>query len=874
MEYLYRDCWGLPVRHQIQKVDDSLSWTHISKREIIIPLEAWEFKDKHPDQYPKEMGPTGAYLSLDSATDAVWFRKESPWGPFTPFHLGSEDAIDFSDFSAGEERRAICALEEATGYAMTQEWKERWTLDMDKIDRCCTALRDAALYPSKAPIPLVCPRMEFDKIHENLHMAEATVANIKCYALDGLAFLWYWTSTRRGWKNGVDKGVVEAVEHWITCLPAKRGVLVDLERDWPLIDIANWVANDIPIVFTWTPAIEANPHFERLSPRFLDTVWKVWDAAMDRVDYRSIPLTAIPDYQTLFPNVHNYDAFLQNPWQGYVTESNRGYKDYGEYDLHICDFEGWRKRLIVDTDSHHAYLRSFHSKVISTGGKRSIICWHFRPFSEEDKPSAMEVDTLSEDIHEIRQQFLHSHGPLAGMLYDKETGERRKDPSDRAETWPYMKGPYTASSTSRSSSSSSYRTPRTCSGPDRSSSERSAQRSGEDSGKRPALASRLSDNPRLSRTPSLSTRISNRTSSRSNAGLSTDRQGDRSSHINVAGQSWDPDMAGFWEDEARRERAADAFCAELADVYDHFFDEGSGYRVPTLHSWNTEFLGAAFLSLPDKETLVRAKLHHIVKGPFRTSADLLTWLVEQGLEFRLALTERELPQWTPHPISEADRMAGKYYSTPQSDLILTWDRGEAGFMEDYERIVSNLLLRPHARATVFAGGPLHWIAQRYRGEELIKEAMQGPSIQVTVHREGNLNISSGRMLRADSLSITERNALYGLLSSDRPEKDKTLWPTESILREYLDGYSGQWTAECEGLYRSIWGKIRTGGCTLRTRLQWKAYMRTSNRLGIQNTPLSYLDWDEMWWKILRSYLEIWDGSCLSDINFAEPFLSH
>ncbi|RDB30569.1 hypothetical protein Hypma_007142, partial [Hypsizygus marmoreus] len=399
-------------------------------------------------------------------------------------------------------------------------------------------------------------------------------------------------------------------------------------------------------------------------------------------------------------------------------------------------------------------------------------------------------DEPVEDIHELRKDFLHSHGPLRGLLTPK---PRTPLP------------PPALSSLGRSSSMSSYKTTRSQCGPNIDRRGHNERRTDTPS-RPPALATRLSDNTPTRNHPPLAARLSG------------------TSSLNSEG-------------------------------------------VPSL-------LRTGVLYLPAKETQVRAKLWHIVKGPFASVEDLLLWLIEYGLEFCIAVPESKLPRWTPNPIMEADQTAEKFYNSPQTDLVLTWNRGEEGFMEDYECGIANVLLRPHAWLVVFEGGPLHWIVRRYHGEELISEVMKGPSIQVTVHHSGYLNTQDPRMLRADMLSSTEKNALYGLLAQGKPDMDKTLWPTDAILRDCLDGYTGQWTAECEGLFHSIWAKISAGQCTLCTCSKWNQYIRTSNRLGTANVAPSYIEWDKAWWRILRGYPEIWSDIDLSSLNLKEHFLSH
>jgi hypothetical protein len=105
------------------------------------------------------------------------------------------------------------------------------------------------------------------------------------------------------------------------------------------------------------------------------------------------------------------------------------------------------------------------------------------------------------------------------------------------------------------------------------------------------------------------------------------------------------------------------------------------------------------------------------------------------------------------------------------------------------------------------GGPLHWIAQKFVGDDLIEQALGGPSIQSSVHQKGYLNAASIDYHRADHLTNREEQTLYGFVPSSSADADRTLFPTEAMLEQYLDHWTGQWNDRCEAIFEKIWENI-------------------------------------------------------------------
>ena len=53
------------------------------------------------------------------------------------------------------------------------------------------------------------------------------------------------------WDTRVHDAITENVNAFLSTVKSKRGVLCDLERDWPRINIPLYIQNKIPFFYIW-----------------------------------------------------------------------------------------------------------------------------------------------------------------------------------------------------------------------------------------------------------------------------------------------------------------------------------------------------------------------------------------------------------------------------------------------------------------------------------------------------------------------------------------------------------------------------------------------------------------------------------------------
>ena len=151
-------------------------------------------------------------------------------------------------------------------------------------------------------------------------------------------------------------------------------------------------------------------------------------------------------------------------------------------------------------------------------------------------------------------------------------------------------------------------------------------------------------------------------------------------------------------------------------------------------AWNTDFLEAAYIFIPDIESKARLRYWANCWDTIGTVQRLLSTTIEHGLKFHLALPLDRLRQFWPIIMDDLDHTsASSLYATGFQEPNLSPAENAATFCTSYMARMNDLLHRPHAHAFIGEGGQFSWIARRWTGVRLVEEFMSGPSIQVTIH---------------------------------------------------------------------------------------------------------------------------------------------
>ena len=85
----------------------------------------------------------------------------------------------------------------------------------------------------------------------------------------------WWTMIAPEWEVDLTDGLVERVTSYTTTVRGRQGVICDLERDWPIINVPLYIQNKIPFFYLWSFEARVDIRFSRLNPALNMTYWAI-----------------------------------------------------------------------------------------------------------------------------------------------------------------------------------------------------------------------------------------------------------------------------------------------------------------------------------------------------------------------------------------------------------------------------------------------------------------------------------------------------------------------------------------------------------------------------------------------------------------------
>lgn len=271
-----------------------------------------------------------------------------------------------------------------------------------------------------------------------------------------------------------------------------------------------------------------------------------------------------------------------------------------------------------------------------------------------------------------------------------------------------------------------------------------------------------------------------------------------------------------------------------------------------LSSWRAKFIVPSTISqvcavppscrwnklLFEKGVLVVSKMHVAVMMRLLANTtpgcssvqQALTLAIEHGLEFQIYVKQVDVSLFRPSVLSPMDYAASVYYNVGFQNPPLPYGNGGVELYNRYKARVMDVLRRPHARAFIGLGGPLSWIARKYGGQDLARQFMNGPSVQVTVHQKGKVDLANFNFAQTDEVSPEEMDTLLGHVKYGSKELDKWLYPTPEILENRLLHYHGDWNPGTEHIvFDAVYQLLEDGKVEPKTVSGWYDFLRFANR---------------------------------------------
>lgn len=573
-------------------------------------------------------------------------------------------------------------------------------------------------------------------------------------------------------------------------LPAypRRGVLIDLHKDWRQISIPHLLRQRVPIYYRWKVELDTEDRFRSISPAILRAFEEKRQASVDGKVYSF----QMPEYAMDFETMKNYDELFQHRvFDGSVAEDI----EFTE-DIHfaIVDFQGWMYRPIPMRTAQD-FVTRFGSHIVHYNDRTLVIFRRWEALSDEDSispPAGIPRD--GQDVEAAR-----------GYLEIREIHRSFYAPYDRQKfDW---------------NGFPDY-------GPLKSSVESSNPES--------RTAKLRTERPPRSWIEAMAQSVTSTSSSSSSGGADRDRNSSRNS-VRVSPyprpRSQSPSRRQSYQRRAESPLTCqDQFVRRLR-AHNNITGPSTMWCMPIGSSWNTDFLEEGVIFFPDNRTQIRLRYLAICNPAILHMRHVLELAINRGMRFILAIPYDALPCFhISEPTSMTD-LTKRTYDTGFQESPLTYDKGRVAFMDQYLGKLADILRRPHARAVVAVGGPTSWIARHYGGEWLIEEFMSGPSIQVTVHHRGG--VADAPFLEMpvfyDQLSAQEVELIHGYIPLGSPTEDRWAFPTTEILEDCSKHWRGEWNMGCERIMTNIARDLSSGLLAPQTRKEWREYLRGNNR---------------------------------------------
>ena len=367
MDHLFRDSHGRIPAYS-QRTIDGTHWVSPNADCSNIPLEAMEYKAKPRNISPDDIGigPNGTFLEMEWALEPVWYDRKKHWEAWIPVGESLPDYLQF-DFPPIRVDDPEYTIEQHHADDLVATLKEHWN--------AIAAIINMPPYQdgNECPEPFDWNRLR--NVFPSQDSAIRTRAEAIRTSLAYSGFLIWWTTSIHDWAKELPELTVYKIRHIVNkCGSARRGVLVDLEKDWRELNIAHWMANDVPIYYPWDGTTNRHDRFLRLSPAILAAATASRPLGVSSDITMATAHISRNDEATLAL----YDEFLQELELPTDHTSSALTADHDFSIYWIVDFRGWECRALDSSSTAREYAERYHWAPECDSIPRFTL-WRFRP---------------------------------------------------------------------------------------------------------------------------------------------------------------------------------------------------------------------------------------------------------------------------------------------------------------------------------------------------------------------------------------------------------------------------------------------------------------------------------------------------------------
>lgn len=296
---------------------------------------------------------------MEWGLDLDWYNHDASWRPYIPLKpeglgeaavskTGSDWFFDFEMSTPWEQlSTGVFIIPEATRASIDE--------DLIHLSWCINEIATCHPFPFDLARPaphdmglLLCAFNTSEELQAAGCVAKRT-------AVDYLGFLSWWTTSISGWDAELDHYVSTYLKDIQLQRFCKRGVLVDLERDWQHINFSNLIRHQVPIAYPWSSSLAASLRFTVLSPVVLGAYDEQRRAAQG-----DIPSSALQGLDNELAVMRRFDHFFQDLGSEGRPDLTVEFDD--EWRYYVVDFQGWSRRSIPLCIAREYYVQ-FSSNV-------------------------------------------------------------------------------------------------------------------------------------------------------------------------------------------------------------------------------------------------------------------------------------------------------------------------------------------------------------------------------------------------------------------------------------------------------------------------------------------------------------------------------
>ncbi|KAF8074477.1 hypothetical protein FPV67DRAFT_1665239 [Lyophyllum atratum] len=885
--FLFTDSLNRITGFEERRIDDDC-WVGLNSVTERIPKEAAAYHDRAQSPHGPDAltMPDGAYFDMEWAVNPSWFHLSKHHHAWIP--VADQKKLSTPWYYRFDRPGEIRELHDGTA-TFEVSYQNTMLRDLVRIKDYVRGASDQAQQSGAIYLPTPFDPYRVHEVFESKAEIIRVSAEAKRSALECLGFVnWRRSLFPDTYKYWLDEEIKEIDALELGKMP-KRGILVDLERDWKQLDFTVLLKHDVPVFYRWTAELAEDSRFARFDPAILKA-YHEGELTPSTSGHGYIDPEQDNKIFEIRSKLRKYDEFLQSV--EVADEITYGDPSAADAKHFVVDFQGWHRREIRDKGSLVMMAEAFTARILQEAEGEVIVYtrWLARPVGEETLDYGMSYPTSDadedpvndpEDLHQLREFYKDPFAPGAGEEVDRWTGlstsqegesegrpllaristsENPREPlltrisTANTPSEPLLSRISTADASTEMDvdareSDDTERGERGRSPPKAiptTRRETSARARDQPSRRDPPIPnSRRSRSPRAG--PSGERNFESEWA-RSMSGNDRPRDHPRGYGHESVRDNWDkvgnprpgervtPSRAlslnNLKRDQLEHDR--EYFVRELIAWGGKMTHDEPSYRFPGNLLWNPFFIQHGYLLVERKNVEVRMRYWAATTQGIRHIREVLERAIEHHVRFRIGIKNANLEVFRPYndEMSKIEVATAKQpHMVGFQEETLVWGLGGASFATNYIGKLGNVLRRGHAGALVPRGGPLAWIAIHYGGDMIVQKFIRGPSAGMVWH---NLAESDSRdpnpiHVLYDFVSPGEESLIYGHIPGTNGDSDRWVYPTEELLEELCDHWKGEWNPTLERIFRAITKEIDDGQPRARSRTEWREYLRRSNR---------------------------------------------